>query len=263
MPLHNPYQVQETDRDLLQIAEQQKLNFSELKQLNPNITSISPGQFISVPKPATGLQYSTPAGPPAPISIPPGVAAAVSGLPQLPMSTGQSSNQAPVVQQPYGPPKPVWNSAMTGDQDMASQNDAIRIYNLQTTMQSATDPSQMPSTVSNADAARLGYSPAQMKQAGYVMRGDGNWVNANSAGGGGGGALQSGNNWQTNDALHIITFNRNAKNKHSKFETNLKWAKNAWKRQKRRAKGEGARTEPANFIRGDTPSTTLDLILGS
>lgn len=54
--------------------------------------------------------------------------------------------------------------------------------------------------------------------------------------GGGGNAPQSDNNWMTNPALHSYTWNRNAKNRKSTFQTNLKWAQNAWRRKRRQAK---------------------------
>jgi hypothetical protein len=280
MPLTNPYQVTETDKDLLKIAEQQGFNFQELKKLNPNITSISPGQFINTPP---KLQYSVPAGPP---TLSPGASAAVSGFtqPSGPYNISSGVNQyLSGANLPAGYPGPYhvpgslaapvrpadsqFNLVSSnGDRDIESQNDMIRVFQLKTTMENATDPSQLPKVISNADAARMGYPPAQMIQAGYVMK-NGNWINAKgtsgSVYGAGGVGFQSANNWQTNDALHLITFNKNAKNKHSKFETNLKWAKNAWKRKKRAAKGIGARTEPGAEIRADTPSTTLDLVLGS
>jgi hypothetical protein len=291
MPLTNPYQVTETDKDLLQIAIKQGVSFWQLRKLNPNITSISPGQYINIPtantpKPYNPFQpaitafqqagsalknefnYFAGAVTKSPYGFTTNFADQAYKLnPNLPNPVGGVGNN------PYGPPAPAagtspastaWNPVMGGDRNIEGQNDTIRLYQLRTTMQNATDPSQLPGTITNADAARLGYSPAQMTQAGYVMK-NGSWINAAAVSPSGAGAgFQSGNNWQTNPSLYRLQHGRNAKNKRNQFETNLKWERNFWRRKKRQAKGIGGpRTEPGADIRPDTPSTTLDLILGS
>ena len=281
-PGYQPYQVQQEDKDLLTLAARLNVPFQTLKQANSSITSISQGQFINVPKP--------PAGPPKPPALSPGASAAVSGIPEpsgpynISSGVGQylaGANLPPGYPGNYQVPgslaapfrpndSPDYSPALTGDRNIEMQNDMIRVYQLKTTMQNAKDPSQMPKTISNADAARMGFPPAQMIQAGYVMK-NGNWILSGGAGGTGSGSwtspttgntYQSANNWETNPALHMVVFNRNAKNKNSKFVTTEKWAQNAYRRKKRAAKGIGV-TQPGNDIRADTPSTTLDLVLGT
>ena len=48
-PLPNQYQVQETDKDLMELAARTKTSYQTLKNLNPYINSISQGQVINVP----------------------------------------------------------------------------------------------------------------------------------------------------------------------------------------------------------------------
>jgi len=82
---------------------------------------------------------------------------------------------------------------------------------------------------------------------------------------------QTGNNWETNPSLHTFIWRRNAKNRQSRFTTNLKWARAQWKRERQRRYGE--RASGTNLVRqaapaeptvaGTTPQTVLDLHLGS
>lgn len=264
MPLTNPYQVQETDKDLLTLSARLGVPFPTLKQLNPSITSISQGQFINVPKlpsatpppPSPSAPYGPPAGLPLPqvnASVPLARPAAYPGVPgslaapyRPPTSTQQPANQPPGMASPYISP-------------------GVSVGYLQATLQNAKDPSQLPPSIDPNMVTAAGYTPEQMLQAGYTMQG-GYWVNsgAGATSGTGGTAPQSGNNWMTNPALHMIVYNRNAKNKHSRFVTTEKWARNAWKRSRRGMSKEAfARFHPGNPVRADTPSTTLDVVLGS
>jgi hypothetical protein len=265
MARNQPYQVQETDRDLLTLAEKLKLDYPTLKAANPSITSISPGQFINRPLQQTSPVLSN---------------SSATGVEEI--QTGSflgGNNLAPTVNTGYypnnpnapaptPPPPPTYGpmgnlrppiqpaNPYTVNPYLDPKNEA-RVYVLQNQLLTAQSFADLPPLVSSADAAHAGFSPAKMLQAGYVLK-NGNWVKGTGPGGG----PVSDNNWETNDALHLITMNRNAKNRRNRFQTTLKWAKNAWKRKKLAAKGHG-RTEPAAEIRMDTPSTTLDLILGS
>ena len=266
-----PYQVEDTDRDLLTLAEKLKLDYPTLKAANPSITSISPGQFINRP-----LQQTSPA-----LSN-----TSMTGVEEI--QTGSflgGNNLAPTVNTGYyqrtpdpqslyraylpsgfgtmtpsgqsGVPGPAGGAGMGADRGPSPI--VIQAYQLKNTLANVTDPSQLPPSLDPTLVAAAGYTPAKMLEAGYVLQ-SGKWVRA---GANGMAPPQTNNNWETNDALRLITFNRNAKNRRSRFQTTLKWAKNAWKRKKLAAKGH-TRTEPATVdIRMDTPSTTLDLILGS
>jgi hypothetical protein len=261
-----PYQVEETDRDLLTLAEKLKLDYPTLKAANPSITSISPGQFINRPlqqtspvlsnTSATGMEEIQTGSFLGGNNLAPTVN---TGYYQAPASMAQTGiTGAPPVgygpgSQPTRPPQASVMGANRGPSPIV-----IQAYQLKNTLANITDPSQLPPSLDPTLVAAAGYTPAKMLEAGYVLQ-SGKWVRA---GANGVAPPQTNNNWETNDALRLITFNRNAKNRRSRFETTLKWAKNAWKRKKLAAKGHG-RTEPAAEIRMDTPSTTLDLILGS
>jgi hypothetical protein len=295
----NPaYQIQETDRDLLELSARMDLNYQEVKRLNPSITSISPGQYINLPpKQPPGYNPLEPVGNALSSTwrslgnLAGDLAGRVTGTqygfntnfaniafgknPNLPNPYGGLGNT------PYGPtqgppaprqtpaqaliaagvPPSVVATVLANTSDYFDPKNEARADLLKRRLQTATDPSQLPQLILASDAAHAGFSPAQMLQAGYVLR-NREWVFSGAASGTGTGGPSSGNNWQTNDSLHLITFNRNAKNKRSRFQTTLKWAKNAWKRKKLAAKGH-VRTQPAAEIRPDSPSTTLDLILGS
>lgn len=266
-----PYQVQETDRDLLTLAEKLKLDYPTLKAANPSITSISPGQFINRPLQQTSPVLSN---------------SSMTGVEEI--QTGSflgGNNLAPTVNTGYyqrtpdpqslyraylpsgygtmtpsgqgGVPDP--NGAVSpGGANRGPSPIVIQAYQLKNTLANITDPSQLPPSLDPSLVAAAGYTPAKMLEAGYSLQ-NGKWVRSASGVPG----AQTNNNWETNDALRLITWKRNAKNKRNRFQTTLKWAKNAWKRKKLAAKGHG-RTEPGVVdIRMDTPSTTLDLILGS
>lgn len=265
MPQTNPYQVQETDKDLLTLSARLGVPFPTLKNLNPSITSISQGQFINVPKlpsaPPPAPSPSTPYGPPAGLPLPQYNAPSLSGIPSVP----QTYNTPGSLAAPYRPP----TSQQPTNQPLAMATPYIspgaNVAYLQSALQNAKDPSQLPPSVAPNMVAAAGYTPEQMLAAGYTMQGS-YWVHSGAGGtsGMGGSTPQSGNNWQTNPALRMIVFNRNAKNKHSTFTTNLKWAQNAWKRSRRGMSKEAyARFHPGNPVRADTPSTTLDLVLGT
>jgi hypothetical protein len=186
-----PYQVTPSDKDLVQIAANNGIDYNTLKAANPSITSVSPGQFVNIPP-----QGYTPGG---------------------------------------------------------------SISSLQNALQSATDPSQLPPSVNFSDVLSAGYTPEQMTQAGYVLQ-NGMWRLASQSAPG----FQSGNNWQTNPALHTVQFNRNAKSARNRFQTTEKWQQNTLRRKRRQAKGIGGpRTQPGAPLRADNPATTLDVILGS
>lgn len=254
------YQVAPEDRDLLTLAEKLKTDYPTLVNLNPSITSISQGQFINIPgqqynepigpnRPPAGLQYPAPIGP----ALPP-----VQG-PKPPPTYGSPyipsvPNHAQPITNLY--PSNLNASGNPGSALANTMTDA-RAYQLSLTkqgMMNAADPSQWPNLLSTGDVSFMGFTPAQMTAAGFTMK-NGNWVKGPTPGAVG--QPTTNNNWQTNPSLHLVTFNKNAKNRQNRFVTTEKWARNAWKRKMREQ-----RTAPAVEVRSDTPSTTLDLVLG-
>lgn len=285
MPLYNSYQVQEQDKDLLTLAARLGVDYQTVKLANPSITSISQGQFINLPaggpppppkvpagppRPpaASALQYSQPAGPPAIGSAPyaPGNGSNTYSGPNAPYIPGYGFTPS----QPWEPTTTSTNSFLGGGGAVANTGQKERVFYNVFRLKNATDPSQLPGSIPATDLTAMGITPSKMLEAGYKLEG-GNWIlpgrgTAKPAAGAAVGH-QSANNWETNDALHMITYNRYGKNRKSRFVTNLKWAKNAWKRRKLAAKGHRGGVsgiEPGMpEVRTDAPSTTLDLILGS
>lgn len=49
MPDNTDYQVTQADKDLLTLSQRLNVDYQQLKQANPSIKSISPGQFINIP----------------------------------------------------------------------------------------------------------------------------------------------------------------------------------------------------------------------
>lgn len=281
MPLHpgygQPYQVGPQDRDLLQLAERLGTDFPTLSGMNPSITSISTGQYINIPgvPPVPG---TTPPNPGIP-GVPPGVQTTPSASPTLsaanqygapigPVMPNLQPNAGQLLGQQYAnqynnlSPSESGSGTIRGPHTATPEN-ALRLTFMKQNLLSATDPSEFPPTMSATDAGMMGFSPSQMTQAGYVLK-NGTW-SLPSAGGAPGAAgapaagPQTANNWMTNPSLHLVKFNARAKNKKNRFVTTEKWARNAWKRKLRPQQ----RTEPAAEVRPDTPSTTLDLVLGS
>jgi hypothetical protein len=110
---------------------------------------------------------------------------------------------------------------------------------LQNEIQNANNSQTQPATLSPAAASALGINPTQ---AGYLMQ-NGQWVyNAEYAAtqqsAQGQDTTTGGGGDQSYDPKNIsYTWNRYAKNPKSRFETNLKWAQNAWRRKRQQAKG--------------------------
>lgn len=120
------------------------------------------------------------------------------------------------------------------------------------------DPVSIPSAVlgliKNANGEPLTIQKAL--EMGYVMNENGILVKQGTPGAPG---PQSGNNWETNPALHVVTWNRNAKNWKSRFKTTEKWAANAMRRKRR----GGGDARPAGQTAREGPSSILDIHLGS
>lgn len=295
MAIRNSYQVKETDKNLLTLAARLKLEYNQVKSLNPNITSISTGQYINLPptppkipggppKNSKGqMQYAAPAGPPAlQYSTPAGPY-----LPTSPSMAGMGGLGAPVRPKtsinfttPANTPAGGAGNQMVSvpGPDGRPRVMQYSTYLNLTALQGATDPSQLPASVPGKDLTVMGFTPEQMSSAGYVLQA-GNWVlpgRGTVAGSGAAAGMwvgpsgtvhQSANNWETNDALRLVTINRNAQNRNNRYVTNLKHAKTMWQHKKQAAKGARSAApvvQPGIVdIRADAPSTTLDLILGS
>lgn len=154
-----------------------------------------------------------------------------------------------------------------------SPSGALNVTQLSASIQQQVAGGQMPATVSfytpiiNPTTGKP-VTDQEMISNGYTydnIRKE--WRLAGSAAPGGttapsGNGPQSGNNWMTNPALHIVTWNKNAKNKHSTFQTTEKWARNAMKRKKRAGGGPQQVAEVVPGNAGGTPSTVLNLHLG-
>ena len=141
----------------------------------------------------------------------------------------------------------------------------------------------MPATISGGAVQFLTINgqpatPESMQAAGYTYnQATYQWVlpgaQTGAGGGGAGGTPQSDNNWQTNPALYQYVWNRDAKNRNSRYTTTLKHAMTQWRRAKKRAKGiygpQGEETPvvaapaPAATNAGGAPTTVLELRLGS
>lgn len=67
----NDYQVQQNDKDLLTIAQKQNLPLEALIAANPNIKSVSQGQYIRLPQ-LTPKNFNFPSTPKAPTAVPTG-----------------------------------------------------------------------------------------------------------------------------------------------------------------------------------------------
>lgn len=263
----NTYQVQPEDRDLLTLAEKLKTDYPTLTGMNPSITSISTGQFIRVPQPAPTIPNPYGDVPAMSMNTNPAAAAPMGPVPPpspSPVVPGVPAHAQPI-QGNYLSNLNSPTSSLRGPHTVTPQN-AVRLAFLKQNLANATDPSQFPPTLSASDVGLMGYTPAQMIQAGYQLS-NGNWVLPGAAGAPGTTTSPqptTNNNWMTNPSLHLIQFNKNAKNKKSTFVTTEKWARNAW--QRKRGRGGHAveiAPEPAAEVRADTPSTTLDLVLGT
>ena len=267
MPQSQDYQVQEQDRDLLTLAARLNTNYQTLKQLNPSIQSISQGQIINRP-----VQGPLPLPSPTPNLL---TGSFLSGSGAVNTGTGASVPSftgspppgygpgAGFSQPPQATPPPSATGSFLSGSGAVNTGALERVYALRNTLSNPNlQQSQLPQMILAGDASAAGYNPSQMLQAGYVLQ-NGQWrlgtsvaAQQGAAGGGVTGDIP--------DSQRMIMFNRNAKNRHSRFVTNLKWAKNAWKRKKMAAKGyDRNRTEPGVVVRQDSPSTTLDLVLGS
>lgn len=256
-----PYQVKPTDKDLLTIAAQQGLNYPDLKALNPSITSISTGQYINVPKTFGPPAPSQPVAPSVPASFVPAMnyngplpktQTQTYGPPKPPPQMPISSQASPYAFGPQGTQSNQSNSPAL-PYVVSHDNFLVQVSNLKNTMENATDPSQLPSTVVPSMANAAGYTPEQMLSAGYQMK-NGNWVKVDTSAPGNGG----GGNQPFDPQKYLVRNRQYAHNERNRYWTTLAQKQNAYKRAK-----HGRRTQPVNDVRADTPSTTLDVILGS
>ena len=252
----NPYQIQTGDT-FESIAQKNNMDPAQIQQANNGMLVPPPrGSMINLPyDPAMrGRGYEN------------GMYDPRQGRGYQPPTIAQPATTS-LTYDRFGNPVNGGNPGATNLAGGRGSYDATR--NMMAQIQNGIVPGAVPSSM----LAALGETPASMLANGFTFNeATGTWTNSNGAAptgansAAGGATPQSGNNWQTNDALRMITFNRNARNPQSSFTTNLKWAKNAW----RRKAGKGKNRPPEQTVAADTggvaggtPGTVLELRLGS
>lgn len=268
---YNPYQVQNGDT-FSSIAQKQNLTEDQIRQANGGMLIPPPqGSFINLPK-LPNLQNT---------SLNQTYSVQPTGYDPAMRGRGY---QAPVP--PQATPTPIgYDPAMRGrgyetwtnpTNDLLQGNGPVEAQTIMSNPDTPPDtisPQALPflriqgRPVSTQDLAGLGYTFNQAS---------GQWVRTGSAAAASAGGVTSTNNYTTNPRLRTWVWNKNAKNRQSRYVTNLKQALAHWKRQKQMAKGDrisGVRrvqmqnaqttVAPAASNAGGTPQTVLDLHLGS
>lgn len=291
LPTLNEYQVQETDKDLATLATRMNTSYQTLKTLNPYITSISPGQYINVPG------VFGPKSPPVSFGTgQPPVAAPQPG-PQPQQFRGPYVGQGTYLPAGYpGAPVPSLyeQSEKFGKQPPQGQQvpglgpvlGETAIQQLTATLFNAKSAADLPASISLADFNRTGMTLEKALEAGYRLE-NGRLV----LGGPGGGVLTAQNapgttleqRYAANMAVQEQLFGsyRWYKGKYVKVGElvrrgilDAKTGRIYNQPMRRNAKGKlvpanrpAALTQtppsPLETVRPDTPSVTLDLILGS
>lgn len=303
-----PYQIKEEDEDLLTTANNLGVPYDLLTQANPNIQSVSQGQFINVPNLLTGnIPTNVPSsagglmavsgsnapyrGQPEAVSLygsSIGGVGAIGNMGQnIPLPTSPGTPNTPQIG--FTPPNPGAIPAPTPQQikdtpvagRLLALAEQEQLNKLQTSLVNATSPDQLPPNVPAIDAFKLGYTPEDMKQAGYVFY-RGTYKKAEVASVNAtpsvvtAGTPQStrttdefGNAWNPATAQTDVYGGRFVQ------EGAKRWRRTSggrfvqegasggrW-RKTGSASSRGGQTTPQPIIRSDTPSTTLDLVLGT
>lgn len=303
LPTLNEYQVQEEDKDLATLATRMNTSYQTLKTLNPYITSISTGQIVNVPfsfgqvkmpnqaygfgagQPNQGVQQP-PIGP-QPVQQFRGpyvgqgtyLPAAIPGGPG-PSLYGQSEKFG---KQPSTTPAGTTLGPQLGETAAAA---------LTATLSNAKSANDLPAFIPMADFNRTGWTLEQALEAGYILS-NGMLVKSSAVGGPGapgGGVLTAQNapgvsleqRYAANMAVQkqLMESYRWYKGKYVKVgdlvrqgRLNLRTGRTYDQPMRRNAKGKlvpanrpaAVQTPPSPLetVRPDTPSVTLDLILGT
>jgi len=284
----NSYQIKPTDTNLQQVATNMGLDYNQLAEANPAISSVSTGQFINLPSIASPMPRvpspTTPTGGFLPVgksSIPaPQVSSPV--VPSVaPTANDRVSTNGynPYISPSYNPSN--YKAKEFRDIEMN------RIANLSLILASAQNPQQLPPSINQRDVYTMGFTPQDMIAAGYKLE-RGSYVkdpNAElskslSTGTPRGGATPfgtnvsgqrldaSGNVWDPKTATRDIYGDR------FKQVGAKEWRVINGKRQKVILLGGGKVITEAELrrkrgnnrpapVREGTPSVTLDLVLGT
>lgn len=329
----NPYQITDEDDDLLTTANNLGIPYEALVAANPNIQSVSQGQYINVPSvnannplfnpndpteqmsisgsnepyrgqsPALSLYGSSLGDGPGAIgklgenvlptpavnnrfytSRPYGNNNAIEGEGQADIGIGggftSGGYPSPESYQPPVNPNPqvVKDSPVSGR--LQAIADTIRLQNLQTTLANATSPDQLPVNVPATDAFKLGYTPEDMRAAGYVFyrgtykKAEVASINAAPSVVTAGTPQSSRTTDEYGNAWNPATAQTDVYGGRFVQEGAKRWVRTSggrlvrevavggrWRKAGRQARVKGQTPQPV--IRADTPSTTLDLVLGT
>jgi hypothetical protein len=218
------YQVKDTDKGMDDIAQRYGLPLDQVVDLNRSKTLPPKGSYIQL------INQGVPAS----------VASQIAGGGYQPATTST---------RPMGRGNESYHRLYVQAQQIKNQ------------ILAGQDPLQIPSAVvgliKKADGTPL--TIQDLIKEGYTMNDQGILVKSGTPA-----QPQSDNNWQTNPALNIVTWNRNAKNKKNTFKTTEKWARNAMRRKMGKGKNKPAQpAQPAAPSTREGPQTILDLHLGS
>jgi hypothetical protein len=278
----NPYKYQSNDSPLT-VASQNGLTPQQLIDANPGGYPFVTGQTINIPQvPQTpnfaGVNNANPFQyKPTPTVLPYDADLAKVGQSVASWFNGQNTGRPPGVAGPVGPganhpayPQPQYTpSNYNVDQrgrgfgqpiinrgQVPDNVGTADFFKWETSaVQSKLESGEFPVSMSSAAAQSMGIDPSQH---GYTMQ-NGQWVLTGSPAQAEPAGPSTDNNWQTNPSLYQFTFNKYAKNRKSRFDTNLKWAQNAWRRKKLQAKGvrtEGKAVANANAAQQQEGSIT-------
>lgn len=227
------YQVKPGDT-FASIGSQFGMDETKLQESNKMVVPPPKGSFISIPSVAQTQTNAL-------------------RNPSLNTYYNSERGQAPLAASPASPMGA--NSFTSG----ANVNLNELTFNIQNQIQNGIAPQSVPSQL----LGQLGATPQSMAANGYVLNPANNtWVL------GGTGAptttpgsptFQSGNNWMTNPALHMVRYGHGNRNKGYVTE---KWLKNARRRQRRGGSGPAPVLGQASNA-GGSPVSTLDVRLGS
>lgn len=157
----NPYQVREEDKDFLTLAANLGTDYSQLRQANPFVQSLSTGQYINVPK-APGL--SAPLGPTPAANI-----NQYGGTGSTPY--GPQAPQTSRLGAPYGPgyrSQPSFSPVPSGITGRGMGIDP-KLYSLYKDLAKQIEAGTPPTNIPASNLALLGTTSQKLTAAGYVF----------------------------------------------------------------------------------------------
>lgn len=273
-PLLNPtnYQVKPGE-DLLKISGNTGVDFQQLLAANPNISSVSTGQFIKLPSAVQNIaKNATP-------TVQPSTGQPNMGRTQRGNNPNQSSpnnynwmsytNQNAIPSPTVSDPR-LSTASPQAKSDVQAYIDNVRITNVGQQLATAQSPDQLPQNVSAMDIYKLGYTADQMVAAGYTLQ-NGQYVKGNSVlGSGGNGQQQFDANGNPTTDIYGGQYIQPGTKKWERQNGQLVHVQYLRGGKKRvlanrglHGRGDEPAPQPAPVIRPDTPSTTLDIILGT